>query len=127
MKRLIVASLLVLIACGKSDVTAEDAEKVVRETLSEAREKDIVRIQVRLEKTELPSAEELQLRKQIEEAIEREGIGRVTVADAGVGHIDISVEVDSTADAVPRIRDLLETFGVLDRSTVSVGRMKDEG
>jgi diaminopimelate epimerase len=118
--RPIVLLLVLLTACGKSDVTAEDAEKVVRETLSEAQEKDVVKIQVRLEKTEMPSAEELDLRRQIEEAIEKEAIGRVTVADAGVGHIDISVEVDSTADAVPRIRDLLETYGVLERSTVSI-------
>jgi hypothetical protein len=116
----VVLLLVLLAACGKSDVTAEDAEKVVRETLSEARAKDVVKIQVRLEKTEMPSAEELELRRRIEEAIEKEGIGRVTVADAGVGHVDVSVEVDSTADAVPRIRDLLETFGVLERSTVSV-------
>ncbi len=121
MKQILLVALLLLVACGKVEVTAEDAAKVVRETLAEAREKDIVKIQVRLEKSELPSAEELDLRKRIEEAIEREEIGRVTVADAGVGHIDISVEVDSTADAVPRIRDLLETFDVLDRSTVSIG------
>jgi hypothetical protein len=119
MKRFVVL-LMLLAACGKSEVTAEDAEKAVRETLSAVQEKDIVKIQVRLEKTELPTAEELELRRRIEEAIEKEGIGRIAVADAGVGHIDISVEVDSTADAVPRIRDLLETFGVLERSTVSV-------
>jgi hypothetical protein len=119
MKRLVVL-LMLLAACGKSEVTADDAAKVVRETLSAAREKDTVKIQVRLEKTQMPTAEELELRRRIEEAVEKEGIGRVTVADAGVGHIDISVEVDSTADAVPRIRDLLETFGVLERSTVSV-------
>jgi hypothetical protein len=94
--------------------------EIVREAVGEMREKDTVKIQVRLEKTEMPSEEELQLRRRIEEAIEKEGIGRIKVADAGVGHIDISVEVDSTADAMPRIRDLLETFGVLERSTVSV-------
>lgn len=118
MKQILLIAFLLLVACGKSEITVEDAAKVVRETLAEAREKEIVKIQVRLEKTELPSAEELELRKRIEEAIEREAIGRVTVADAGVGHIDVTVEVDSTAEAVPRIRDLLETFGVLDRSTV---------
>lgn len=116
----LVVLLVLLTACGKSEVTAEDAEKAVRETLSAVQEKDTVKIQVRLEKTEMPTAEELELRRKIEEAIEKEGIGRVTVADAGVGHIDINVEVDSTADGVPRIRDLLETFGVLERSTVSV-------
>lgn len=118
--RWFVVLLVLLTACGKGEVTAEDAEKAAREALSAVQAKDTVKIQVRLEKTEMPTAEELELRRRIEEAIEKEGIGRVTVADAGVGHIDISVEVDSTADGVPRIRDLLETFGVLERSTVSV-------
>ena len=120
MKRILLAALLVLIACGKSEVTADDAAKVVRETLSEVREKSVVKIQVRLEKTEMPSAEDLRLRKQIEEAIEKEGIGRVKLADAGVGRFDVHVEVDSTAEAMPRIRDLLESFEVLERSTVSI-------
>jgi diaminopimelate epimerase len=118
---LTVLALLLACACGeKSDVTAKDAAAAVRETLSSARDKDVVKIQVRLEKTEMPTAEELALRKKIEEAIEREEIGRVTVADAGVGHIDVAVEVDSTVDAVPRIRELLETMGVLERATVRV-------
>ena len=120
MKHVLVLLLILLPACGKSEVTAEDAEKLVRETLSEAREKEVVKIQVRLEKTEMPSEEDLALRRRIEEAIEKEGIGRIVIADAGVGHIDVSVEVDSTAEAVPRIRDLLEELGVLERSIVAV-------
>lgn len=120
MKHIVFAVLVLLTACGKDEVTAEDAAKVVRETLTEMREKSVVEIQVRTEKTEMPSAEELQLRRQIEEAIEKEGIGRIKLADAGVGHFDIQVEVDSTAEAMPRIRDLLESFALLERSTVSV-------
>lgn len=123
MKRL--AVLLLLLACGREDVTTEDAEKVVKETLSEFREKDTVRIQVRLEKTGMPSDQDLELRRKIEEAIDKEGIGDLKVADAGVGYIEINVEVDSTAESVPRIRDLLETFGVLERSTVSIVQQAD--
>jgi hypothetical protein len=119
-KRIVLLLCLVLIACGKGEITAKDAEKVVKETLGEAREKAVVRIQIRLDKAEMPSAEELELRRKIEEAIEREEIGRIVVADAGVGHIDIHVEVSSTAEGVPRLRDLLETFGVLERSAVSI-------
>ena len=120
MKRILLVLCLTLLACGKSEITAEDAEKVVKETLGEARDKDVVKVQIRLEKTEMPSAEDLELRRKIEEAIEKEEIGHVVLADAGVGHIDISVEVASTAEGVPRLRDLLETFGVLERSTVSI-------
>jgi hypothetical protein len=120
MKRIVLLLALALAACGKSEVTAEDAEKAVRETLSAMGQKEVVRIVIRLEKTELPSAEELELRRKIEEAIAKEGIGQLKVADAGVGYVEINVEVESSADAVPRLRDLLETFGVLDRSMVSI-------
>ena len=120
MKHIVLAALVLLTACGRDEVTADDAAKVVRETLTEIREKSVVKIQVRLEKTEMPSADDLQLRKQIEEAIELEEIGTVKLSESGVGHFDIRVEVDSTAEALPRIRDLLESLGVLERSTVSV-------
>lgn len=119
MKRVLMLSLL-LFGCGESGITTEEAAKVVKETITEVREKDVVTIRVRLEKSELPSETELAQRKQLEETIENEEIGNVTVADAGVGWIGVSVEVDSTADAVPRIRDVLETMGLLERSTVSV-------
>lgn len=123
--RRVLLVLLLLTACGKSEVTREDAEKVIRETLSEAREKETVQVQVRLDKTEMPSDQDLELRRKIEEAIDKEGIGRLKVADSGVGYIEINVEVDSTAEAVPRIRDLLETFGVLERSTVRIVQQAD--
>ena len=125
MKRFALLLLLLLAACGETGVTAEDAEKVVKETLSEVREKETVRIQVRLEKTEMPSDQDLELRRKIEEAIDKEGIGNLKVADAGVGYIEINVEVDSTAESVPRIRDLLETFGLLERSTVRIVQQAD--
>lgn len=125
MKRFSVLLLLLLAACGETGVTAEDAEKVVKETLSEVREKETVRIQVRLDKTEMPSEQDLELRRKIEEAIDKEGIGNLKVADAGVGYIEINVEVDSTAESVPRIRDLLETFGLLERSTVRIVQQAD--
>ena len=125
MKRFAPLLLLRLAAGGETGVTAEDAEKVVKETLSEVREKETVRIQVRLEKTGMPSEQDLELRRKIEEAIDKEGIGNLKVADAGVGYIEINVEVDSTAESVPRIRDLLETFGLLERSTVRIVQQAD--
>lgn len=125
MKRFALLLTLLLAACGETGVTAEDAEKVVKETLSEVREKETVRIQVRLDKTEMPSEQDLELRRKIEEAIDKEGIGNLKVADAGVGYIEINVEVDSTAESVPRIRDLLETFGLLERSTVRIVQQAD--
>ena len=120
MKPMIVVLCVLLAACGEDRVTAEQAEKVVRETISEAREKSIVKIQVRLEKTEMASEQDLQFRTKIEEAIQQDAIGRVKVSESGMGYFAIHVEVDSTAESVPRIRDLLESFGVLERSTISI-------
>ena len=112
------APLLLLLACG--DVTREDAAKSVKETFTEMRAKEVVTIRVRLEKSEMPSEAELEERRQIEETIGREEIGTVKVAEAGVGWIGMSVDVDSSAEAVPRIRDLLEERGLLERSSISV-------
>lgn len=121
--RLIVVALLLVIAClgcRREKTTAEDVDKVVRETLQEVRSKYLVLIQVRLEKQEPPTPGELQVRDQIETRIESEHIGRVVKSEAVPGHYDISVEVDSTAESVPRIRSVLRDANVLEQATVRV-------
>ena len=116
MKIVLVALLLLLSGCDQK----QEASDLVRQTIAEARANYFVIIQVRLERAELPSAEDLQLRQQLEERIEREHVGRVVESKAEVGHFDITVEVDNTAEAVPRIRTMLREAGVLDRTQVRV-------
>lgn len=107
-------------ACRREKTTAEDVDKVVRETLNEVRAKYLVIVQVRLDQQELPTPEELAVREGIEQRIESEHIGRVIKSTAVPGHYDITVEVDSTAESVPRIRSVLRDADVLKRSSVRV-------
>jgi hypothetical protein len=112
MKRLLL--LLVLTACGGN------AEQVVKETVDAVRPKKTVVIQVRLDRSELPSEEDLQVRRELEEEIEVSRIGRVVTTGAGVGYFDIRVEVGSTIEAVPKIEKLLGERALRERSVVRV-------
>jgi hypothetical protein len=114
--------LLLMIGCGagESAVSSSDAEALVRQTVAEVKEKERVSIVVRLEKAEPPSTEELALRTKIVETIEAERVGAVVGSGADVGSFDVTVEVDSTADGVPKIREILRGVGVLERSVVRV-------
>lgn len=118
-----VAALLMLttIACHRGEkTTAADVDKVVRDTLQEVRSKYLVVIQVRLERPEPPTPEETAVRNAIETRIESEHIGRIVRSEAVPGHYDITVEVDSTAEAVPRIREVLRDVDVLRHASVRV-------
>ena len=107
-------ALVFLCACG------EQAAKVVKETVEAVRPKEHVVVQVRLDRSEMPSEEDLKLRREIEEEIDISRIGRVVTSSAGVGYFDLEIEVDSTADAVPKIESLLRTRGLRERSVVRV-------
>ena len=117
MRGLLIA-LLLLTACGETETA--DVAKVVKETVDAAREKQRVVVHVRLVKTEMPSAEELEERRQLEELIEVDRVGQVVESSAGVGYYAITVEVDSTADAVPRIEAMLREANLRDRASVRV-------
>lgn len=116
--RIVLVALVILTACGETETA--DVAKVVKETVDAAREKQRVVVHVRLVKTEMPSAEELEARRQLEELIEVDRIGQVVESNAGVGYYAIIVEVDSTADAVPRIEAMLREANLRDRASVRV-------
>jgi hypothetical protein len=108
--------LMLLLVSGCS----EDAAKVVKETVEAVRPQEHVVVQVRLDRSEMPSEEDLRVRREIEEQIEVDRIGRVLKTGAGIGYYDLEVEVDSTIDAVPRIEALLRARDLRERSMVRV-------
>jgi len=119
MRILLVALLLLLLtACGGTETA--DVAKVVKETVDAARQRERVVVHVRLVKTELPSSEELEERRQLEELIEVDRIGQVVESNAGVGYYAITVEVDSTAESVPRIEAMLREANLRDRASVRI-------
>ncbi len=87
-------------------------KKAIKDTVSETRTKAQVVVQIQ--------SEDLVVRQSIEKQIEEQHIGTIKSEDAGTGHVDFTVEVDSTNDSIPRIKDVLRAAGV--RSTVRVSQ-----
>ena len=114
--------MLAAAACGgeHSSSTPSDAASAVKETLAAVRAKQRLRIRVRLDRSELPNAEELKTRESIEEQLDLQRVGTVLRRGEGVGWFDIELEVDSTADAVPRVRSILRELGLLEKSSVEI-------
>jgi hypothetical protein len=106
--------LFVLLSC-KPETTA-----TLKKTIDETRSKPRVTVQIRLDKPDLPTAEELEVRRKLESDIERDHIGSVLETSAGNGYMDFTVEVDDTTTSIPRIRAVLSGAGLLNRSTIKI-------
>jgi hypothetical protein len=117
MKRAMIAALLLVVACQRESRKA--AQEVIGEVTSGLREKHRVQVSVKAS-AEDPTPEDLELRKSIETRIEQENIGRIVSSGAGAGFIDITVEVENTAVAIPRLRSVLQAAGALSRSSFKV-------
>jgi len=82
-----------------------------------------IRIEIRLIDKDFPSREEMDLRWQLEEEIEKRGIGLVEDTGAGAGRMDLFFEVDNinqVNEAVDRVKQLLQDYDVLERSNITV-------
>lgn len=118
MRSAIVAVALLFAACKGEERDATAA--VVKETLEAVRRNEQVVLKVRLDARELPSAEDLKVRDTLEERLVQERIGTITARDAGVGFYSVVVEVESTADAVPRVRAILRELELLEKTSVEI-------
>ena len=99
---------LALIACEqRSEITS-----AIKQTVAETRTKPQVIVVLQLDDDEV--------RKTIERRIEEQHIGTIKSEAAGVGHLDFIVEVDSTVDAIPRIREVVRKAGVLQKTTIRI-------
>ena len=115
MKRLLVAASLLLVACGKQ----ESAADFLKEVTTAARTKSRVQMSVKASSEE-PTADDLALRKSIEDRIEQERLGRIISSGAGSGYVDVTVEVDNTAIGIAQLRKIAQEVGVLDKATFKV-------
>ena len=107
--------VLCLVGCNKGEST-----EFVKRTIAETRTKPRVNVQIRLDRTEEPNADELEQRRKLEADIEQQNIGAVLDSQAGTGYMGFTVEVDDTTVAIPKIRMLLQNAGVLQRSTIKI-------
>ena len=119
MNKFVIAFAIALAACGKNAPT-----DTIRQTIAEARTKPEVQIQIRLVENELPNPEALALRRRLEDQIEQQHVGTVVSDGSDVGHMDIRVQVDNTVSAIPRIQKILDTNGVLSRSSVKIAEAR---
>ena len=104
MKRVLLTFVL-LTACG-----GESATEAVRQVATGLRE--TYRVQVSLKASaEEPTPEDLALRKKLEDRIEQENIGRLVSAGAGSGQMDVVVEVEDTAETIPRLQKIVKELG----------------
>lgn len=114
--RLRVVLLLLFAACRRE---ASAIDEVMRGVSSELRPKARVQVIVKASAEE-PTAADLALRKSIEDRIEQENIGRLVSSGAGRGFIDVTVEVENTAEAISRLRKVLQSLDVLPKSSFRV-------
>ena len=97
---------LLLAACGAE-------EGFVRDITTELRPKMRVEVSVKAS-AEDPTPEDILSRKKLEDRIEQENIGRLVSSGGGAGYYDVTVEVENTAEAIPRIQEVLRSMD-LDR------------
>jgi len=69
---------------------------------------------------EQPTPDEIVLQKTIEDRIEQAHIGRLVSSGTNAGFINVTVEVANSADGIAKLRSILQTSGVLNRSSFKV-------
>jgi hypothetical protein len=79
-----------------------------------------IHIQIRCTGDGFPSADELDQRYQLEDAIDEAGIGQIVDSGGGVGVMDVFVEVADPTAAQPAVTAIVERVGLADRATVRV-------
>jgi hypothetical protein len=106
-----------LLACGKNETSS--TVDLVKTIATESRTKPRVEVSVKLN-GEQPVPEDLALQKTIEDRIEQAHIGRLISSGSNAGYLSITVEVDNTADAIAKLRTILQNAGALNRSSFKV-------
>jgi hypothetical protein len=109
----VVALLLAASGGGERGATAaSDAAAGVKETVNAVRSKEQVVVRIRVEDTKLRDA--------VEDRLVLEHAGTVVERSGGAGYVLLALEVDSTADAVPRVRSILRAMDLLEKSSVEI-------
>jgi hypothetical protein len=102
--------LLFLVACSGRE--QRDASAVVKETLDAVRPKQQVVIKMRVD--------DVKLRDAVEDQLVTQRVGTIVERSAGTGYVSLALAVDSTAEAVPRVRSILREMELLEKSSVQI-------
>lgn len=114
MKRILPFVVILPLACG-----GENPTNLVRDVASQVKTRPRVQMSIRL-RGEEPTPEELDLRRQIEQRIEQDNVGRLVSTGAAAGYMDVTVEVENTADAIDQLRKIALDFEILRQTSFKV-------
>ena len=103
--------VVALAACGGEGAGVQAPSEVIREVSTGLRQTYRVQMSVRASAEE-PAAEDVALRKQIEDRIDAENIGRLVSSSGGAGRMEIIVEVDDTPTAISKMQNALRDLDV---------------
>ena len=106
-------------ACGGDEAGVHSASEIIREVTAEIRTEHRVQVSVKASAEE-PSPEDIEIRRSIENRIEQENIGRLVSSGGGAGEIWVVVEVDNTAEAIPRIQEIIRSMDLTRESSFKV-------
>jgi hypothetical protein len=118
-KRALLPSLMLVLSCGANEPGVQSATEVAREVTTGMRSRARVQVSVKAS-AEDPGQEDLDLRKKIEDRIEQQNIGRLVSSGGGAGFVDITVEVDNTADAIEKIQEIVRSLDVARETSFKV-------
>ena len=105
--------LLILVSCGKEKMD------LIHDVAANIKAKPRVEVTVKLNQDEATAAD-VALQKSLEDAVERQNVGRLVNSGTRPGQIFVTVEVEQTADAIEKLRKILLNAGVLDRANFRV-------
>jgi hypothetical protein len=77
-----------------------------------------IHIQIKCEGDGFPSADELESRNELEDALMEAEVGEIVDAGGGMGVMDIYIDVGDVAGAMTTITELVKTLGLSPRTTV---------
>ena len=107
--------MFVAVACGEKSGTVD----LVKTVASEARTKPRVIASIKMN-SDQAAASDLALLKSIEDRIEEAHIGRLISSGSNAGFLTLTIEVDNTADAITRLRQVMTASGVSNRASFRV-------
>jgi hypothetical protein len=110
-------ALASVVACAKGE--RMPVGDLVKQVAAEARTKLQVQVTIRASADEATPADKALLRS-LEDAIERQKVGRIVSSGTQPGDLFITVEVENTADAITTLRSILQKAGVRDRASFKV-------
>jgi hypothetical protein len=91
----------------------------MKEVASDVRDRPRVVVLVRLAAEE-PGPDDRRLLKSLEDAVEQQHVGQLVVSGSAAGVMNLTVEVENTAEAITKLRAILRSAGALPRSSFKV-------